>query len=66
MERYMEIAIITAQATYMVATLSVLEKELKFLKKVNEKVERIEMRCYERPKDQIFEMGECICKQIIG
>lgn len=66
MERYMEIAIITAQATYMVDTLSVLEKELKFLKKVNEKVERIEMRCYERPKDQIFEMGECICKQIIG
>lgn len=66
MERYMEIAIITAQATYMVGTLSALETELKFLKKVNEKVERIEMRCYERPKDQIFEMGECICKQIIG
>lgn len=66
MERYMEIAIITAQATYMVDTLSTLETELKFLKKVNEKVERIEMRCYERPKDQIFEMGECICKQIIG
>lgn len=66
MERYMEIAIITAQATYMVDTLAVLEKELKFLKKVNEKVERIEMRCYERPKDQIFEIGECICKQIIG
>lgn len=66
MERYMEIAIITAQATYMVDTLSTLKTELKFLKKVNEKVERIEMRCYERPKDQIFEMGECICKQIIG
>ena len=66
MERYMEIAIITVQATYMVSTLSVLEKELKFLKKVNEKVERIEMRCYERPQDQIFEIGECICKQIIG
>lgn len=66
MERYIEIAIITAQATYMVSTLSALEEELAFLKRVNENVERIELRCYERPKDQIFEMGECICKQIIG
>mgnify|MGYP003504717462 CR=1 FL=1 len=66
MKRYMEIAIITAQATYMVDTLSALETELKFLKKVKEKVERIEMRCYERPKDAMFELGECICIQRIG
>ena len=66
MERYMEIAIVCEQCSYMVETLEELNHTLNWLKTKFEKVVRIEMRCYERKKGEIFEMGECICKQVIG
>jgi hypothetical protein len=72
MERFIEIAIITAQATYMVDTLEAMEAQRKFLRKVNEPIKRIEVRCYEREDADMWGDGEdvfddvyCICKQVI-
>ena len=72
MERYIEIAIITAQATYMVNTLETMEAQREFLRKVNEPIQRIEVQCYEREEVDMwgdgkdyFEDADCICKQVI-
>ena len=65
MERFIEIAIITSQATYMVDTLETMEVQRKFLRKVNEPIERIEVRCYERDGGDIWGEADCICKQVI-
>ena len=65
MERFIEIAIITAQATYMVDTLEAMESERIFLRKVGEDVKRIEVRCYERDEGEIWGEADCICKQVI-
>lgn len=65
MERYIEIAIITAQATYLVDTLETMEAQRKFLRKVNEPINRIEVRCYERDEGDIWGEADCICKQVI-
>ena len=68
MERFIEIAIITAQATYMVDTLETMESQREFLRKVNEPIERIEVRCYERDErdeGDIWGEADCICKSVI-
>lgn len=65
MERFIEIAIITAQATYMVNTLEAMEAQRRFLRKVSEDVQRIEVRCYERFEGEIWGEADCICKQVI-
>lgn len=65
MERFIEIAIITAQATYLVDTLETMEAQRKFLRKVGEDVHRIELRCYERDEGDIWGEADCICKSVI-
>jgi hypothetical protein len=65
MERFIEIAIITAQATYLVDTLETMESQREFLRKVNEPIERIEVRCYERDEGDIWGEANCICKSVI-
>lgn len=66
MERFLELVIVTPQASYCVSTLDKLDEEREFLRKVGERIERIEMRCYEREGGAFGEWGECICKQVIG
>lgn len=65
MERYIEIAIITAQATYLVDTLEEMESQRKFLRKVGKTIDRIEARCYECDEDSIWGEADCICKKVI-
>lgn len=65
MERFIEIAIITAQATYLVDTLETMESQREFLRKVGEDVHRIELRCYERDEGDIWGEADCICKSVI-
>lgn len=65
MERFIEIAIITAKATYLVDTLETMESQREFLRKVGEDVHRIELRCYERDEGDIWGEADCICKSVI-
>lgn len=65
MEQYIEIAIITAQATYLVDTLEEMETQRKFLRKVGKTIDRIEVRCYECDEGEIWGEADCICKKVI-